>query len=193
MDYNHDNPERTETDQAKLEAIYITGHSLGGAMALLAGLELQIENPELFQKLRGVYTYGAPMVVDSSDRDKVHKLVGGVTFRHVYFNDVVPHLPPLSTGYFDHVGVEYRFHPMGGWVERKDGFLRRGRSTQVVSFVLNGLVFGVVLDTLCENIQWLKKAKMPWSFLDHSPRGYIDLLCNKEHKNNSGLQLVDFR
>ena len=49
-------------DSSKLEAIYITGHGLGGAMALLGGLYLAKMEPELYDKVRGIYTFGQPMV-----------------------------------------------------------------------------------------------------------------------------------
>ena len=98
-------------------------------MASLAGLYLGAfargSNPGLikklfFTKLGGVYTYGGPMVIDNHDQSCCQGLCADVTFRHVYYNDIVPHLPPLSTGRFDHVGAEYRYHPQHGWKKRDE-------------------------------------------------------------------------
>mmetsp|Transcript_4431 Transcript_4431/g.6796 ORF Transcript_4431/g.6796 Transcript_4431/m.6796 type:complete len:206 (+) Transcript_4431:164-781(+) len=189
-DYAYDKPSTEQVDssgmpieneQEELEAIYFCGHSLGGAMAFLAGLYLGTfaEQDEgaikiLFDKLRGVYTYGAPMAVDDHDRSRCQKLCGDVTFRHVYYNDVVPHVPPLSFGGFDHVGAEYRYHPQHGWRKRHEcwfGF-KSGRSTQVLSIATTAPA--VALDGL--NFFLVGRLKVPWSVLDHSPTGYMSSL-----------------
>jgi hypothetical protein len=107
------------TSRSTLQAIYITGHSLGAAMSLLAGLALQHENNEpnnedIWGKVRGIYTYGQPMVVADRDKNECQTRIGARLFRHIYFNDLVPHLPPLSVGAFDHAGVEYKYHPRNG-------------------------------------------------------------------------------
>src|SRR5262249_48415114 len=51
-----------------LEALYITGHSLGGAMACLMGVMLSMEPvyQGLAEKLKAVYTFGQPMVGNSA-------------------------------------------------------------------------------------------------------------------------------
>jgi triacylglycerol lipase len=66
-------------------ALWITGHSLGGALALLAASRI-----ERFSKVQGVYVFGAPRIGDRS-------FCQGYTpraFRFLNNNDVVPHLPP---------------------------------------------------------------------------------------------------
>jgi Lipase (class 3) len=194
-DYSKDRANQLiPSEQAMLEAVYICGHSLGGAMAFLAGLYLGDKfAASVFQKVKGVYTYGSPMVVDDRDRQLCETLCGTVTFRHVYYNDIVPHLPPLSTGGFDHVGPEYRYHPVTNWNKRKGGFgFKPDRSTQVALIVPSALA-GVV-DGVLDNINWFSflrgedrdwpiigmfsrgYLKMPWSFLDHSPVGYVSSL-----------------
>ena len=210
-------PSCRNNEQDLLEAIYITGHSLGGAMAFLAGLWLGAQQHNnvfaslLFSKLRGVYTYGAPMVIDNHARTYCQNLVGYLNFRHVYYNDIVPHLPPLSAGGFDHVGVEFRYHPRHGWVSKQDeGLLPEtttlpcksdGRCTQVPSLIFTG-TFGL-LDGILDQINWFNfirgedrdvpiigtlsrgYIKCWWSFLDHSPSGYIESLsriCEGEEK-----------
>mmetsp|Transcript_6326 Transcript_6326/g.9743 ORF Transcript_6326/g.9743 Transcript_6326/m.9743 type:complete len:404 (+) Transcript_6326:145-1356(+) len=207
-DYNYHDDNISQQGKSSelddLDAIYICGHSLGGAMASLAGLHLALANqnppahPEifskLFSKLRGVYTYGGPMVADDHDIVRCEQLCGNLTFRHVYYNDIVPHLPPLSFGSFDHFGAEYRYHPRDGWKKRTEGFFgfKSDRSKQVVFIITTGLVGA--LDGVLDNINWLNFwrgddyeipligflsrgwLKMPWSFSDHSPRGYMTTL-----------------
>jgi Lipase (class 3) len=96
--------------KAPLEALYVTGHSLGGAMALLAAARLHCDDYHDWSPqslVRGIYTYGQPMVGDSafmqgcdSFRERLH--------RHVYHRDVVPHLPPRSELLYTHGGSERR-------------------------------------------------------------------------------------
>ena len=93
-----------------MEALYVTGHSLGGAMALLFLLKLS-GDPTLapiLQRLRAVYTYGAPMALLMPVPPSVEQLTAGV-FRHVLVRDPVPALPAASWGPFVHVGQEYRY------------------------------------------------------------------------------------
>ena len=44
---------------------YVTGHSLGGAAAVLLGLYLNVQYPSMLN-LKGVYTYGQPKVFDNN-------------------------------------------------------------------------------------------------------------------------------
>ena len=134
VDYDENDTVRSFTDaeQDKLENIYITGHSLGGAMALLAGLQLHSDTV-MWNKLKAIYTFGQPMVVGSGEsREEAQEILGDKLHRFVYYNDLVPHLPPVTTGGFDHIGKEFKYIPdsavlvwpwkfgnKGKWKERK--------------------------------------------------------------------------
>jgi triacylglycerol lipase len=65
--------------------LWVTGHSLGGAMATLASVRLTSEG----YKVRAVYTYGSPRVGDRLFRDSYSLC----NYRFVNDNDLVPHLP----------------------------------------------------------------------------------------------------
>jgi hypothetical protein len=177
-----------KSQQGDLENIYITGHSLGGGMAVIAGLlleelcEKEKEYLILWDKLRGIYTYGQPMVNGVRHRGVGDDRIGKKLYRHVYFNDIVPHLPPLSTGAFDHIGAEYKFWPKNRKFEKReateipffgklDNLFVRPRTTQVPSILFT--VPFAILDAVVYNIQWTKGLKMPWSLQDHSPIGYM--------------------
>jgi alpha-beta hydrolase superfamily lysophospholipase len=88
---------------ADLEALYVTGHSLGGAMAVLFALTTAHE------ELRGVYTFGQPMVVSGPVPERVAATIGRKIFRHVLVRDPVPALPPAGWGAYAHVGREYQY------------------------------------------------------------------------------------
>ncbi len=65
-------------------SIYITGHSLGGALALLAAKHLERDN------IAACYTYGSPRVGNSEFGDSIKIPI----YRVVNTADIVPRLPP---------------------------------------------------------------------------------------------------
>jgi hypothetical protein len=89
-----------------LEALYVTGHSLGGAMAVLFALAAQPA------ELRAVYTFAQPMTICAPMPKGIESLDARV-FRYVLEGDLVPAMPPVGWGEFVHVGREYRHN--GGW------------------------------------------------------------------------------
>lgn len=99
-----------------MEALYVAGHSLGGAMAILFALSLAgtPQHAALAAKLRAVYTFGQPMTLAEASSDVLESL-GRRVFRHVAARDLVPSMPPLAWGKFAHVGREYVITP-AGWV-----------------------------------------------------------------------------
>jgi hypothetical protein len=156
-------------------------------MALLAGLALHPlegedgagDEGELWNLVRGIYTYGQPMVVaDWKVTDECQDRIGDRLFRYVYFNDIIPHLPPLFVGGYDHVGYEYKFLPRrGDWKLRggRRSFFNwwKPRATQLGSLILAAPWAG--LDAVAVNIAWLPRfMKTSWSIDDHSPVRYIE-------------------
>jgi hypothetical protein len=150
----------------RMEALYITGHSLGGALAVLAGAEIH-RDPDLSalrDVLRGVYTFGQPMVGDDVFARIFEPTLGKMLFRHVYGKDVVPSLPPVTAGRFVHIGQEYTSID-GGWVARKN---------VVNQTLLMGLsTFIGVVAWLKEQIPLLSWLPTPISWSDHSPLYYL--------------------
>jgi hypothetical protein len=80
--------------------LYLTGHSLGGAIAVLAGrrmVDTGIPGPSL----AGIYTFGQPMVGNAKFAANSEALLP--LYRHVYGQDLVPHLPPRGIGAGEYV------------------------------------------------------------------------------------------
>jgi len=98
-----------------LEALYVTGHSLGGAMAVIFSLALAgaAEHREIAGRLRAIYTFGQPLAT-GEPLPEVARELGRRLYRHVNARDLVPSLPPAAWGHFVHFGAEYR-HADGEW------------------------------------------------------------------------------
>ena len=88
--------------------LYVTGHSLGGALAVLCACDLASLHSIT---VRGVYTYGAPRVGNAEFARWCQRRSGPVVWRLVHWRDPVPHLPPRSFGYVHGAGAREVFLP----------------------------------------------------------------------------------
>jgi hypothetical protein len=71
--------------------IFLTGHSLGGALAVLAAALFHFSSGG---RIAGVFTYGQPRVGDPDFCAAFNEVLGPVTYRYVNDLDIVPHVPP---------------------------------------------------------------------------------------------------
>jgi hypothetical protein len=152
---------------SKLEALYLTGHSLGGAMAVLAAATL-FKDPQWKawrNVVRGVYTYGQPMVGDPEFAASCEAAFGFMHFRHVFEHDLVPRMPPTLVGRFEHSGMEYAGSADGGWSPRRRAV---SQASSVLSIPIAFAAF------LLEQIPLLAGVPLPYSIGDHSPNGYLE-------------------
>lgn len=88
--------------------VWITGHSLGGALAILLGHTL----PDLSFSVGGVYTFGQPRVGNAGFAAHYTARLGGRTWRIVNAEDPVPRVPGVLMGY-RHAGEEVFFDEFG--------------------------------------------------------------------------------
>jgi triacylglycerol lipase len=72
--------------------IWLTGHSLGGALALLAAWLLRRK----FIAVHQIYTFGGPMIGNGDAIAALNKEYAGKIFRYVNVPDPVPMLPTVS-------------------------------------------------------------------------------------------------
>ena len=89
--------------------LWVTGHSLGGALATLAVARLRQEKD---YPVNGLYTFGSPRVGNDNFTDNFDDDFEDFTFRFVNDNDVVPHVPRGDMN-FSHVGTLMRFDEKG--------------------------------------------------------------------------------
>lgn len=78
--------------KAKARPVFVTGHSLGGALALLAAWRLH----RSFIPIHQIYTFGAPMIGNDKAAAAFQKSFPGKIFRFVDRRDLVPRLPTVS-------------------------------------------------------------------------------------------------
>jgi triacylglycerol lipase len=86
------------------QTIWMTGHSLGGAMTCLA---TEYIAPRL--KPFASYTFGQPRV----GNDSFAEAYESVLYRFVNNEDIIPTVPPRWAGFYTHVG-EYQFFDADG-------------------------------------------------------------------------------
>jgi len=87
----------------KHRKIWVTGHSLGAALASVFVGQLLVENGELARNISGLYTYGQPRSGDVPYCKLFVDLeVSGKVWRIVNKNDIVPRVPTKGLGYFHH-------------------------------------------------------------------------------------------
>lgn len=78
--------------KARERPLWVTGHSLGGALALLAAWRFQ----QQFLAVHAVHTFGAPMVGNDRAAEAFQREFPNRIFRYVDSLDVVPALPTVS-------------------------------------------------------------------------------------------------
>jgi hypothetical protein len=95
-----------------LSNLYVTGHSLGAAMALLAGYRIARESAysRIAGVLRHVHAFAPPMVGNRAFALAFNERLRDRVSCYAFKKDVVPHLPPKLRGSLDfvHVGRFYQ-------------------------------------------------------------------------------------
>jgi hypothetical protein len=112
-DSNNNNSRNSNSDKGF--PVEITGHSLGGALATIAALDLdswnyanETNNKRMIKRkidIRNVYTFGSPRVGDFDFAEVYAERLGFKTYRITHGKDVVPSVPNTLLGY-RHVPTE---------------------------------------------------------------------------------------
>lgn len=92
--------------QDKNQTLWLTGHSLGAAIANLAAAELITR--KRVATINGLYTFGQPRAGNSSFSAWFNSQMLARSFRFVHDNDIVPHVPPAAMAY-QHNGTFIHF------------------------------------------------------------------------------------
>mmetsp|Transcript_1220 Transcript_1220/g.1623 ORF Transcript_1220/g.1623 Transcript_1220/m.1623 type:complete len:413 (-) Transcript_1220:299-1537(-) len=81
--------------------IWVTGHSLGGALATIATARLRLDHD---LPVHGLYTYGSPRVFSKKYARIFNQDFAAQTFRFVHNLDIVPRVPFRTLGGYRHIG-----------------------------------------------------------------------------------------
>jgi len=106
-------------DDNDYSPLWITGHSLGGALATLSASEIILAGGQV----EGLYTFGCPRVGDKEFCNFMDAKLGHMNRRFVNNNDVVPRIPQRLLGYSHcghvmHFGEDGTLHEDGlSWTE----------------------------------------------------------------------------
>lgn len=134
--------------------LWITGHSLGGALAVLTAAR--------YKYIQGIYTFGAPRVGNGQFTARFPMAV----HRFANNNDIVPHLPPFP--YADLGDLHY--------IDRRGALIKGIDLWQRIKDEIQGHI-----DCLKENVRHLNQgwsATLPDGIKDHTPLLYAYHLWN---------------
>jgi Lipase (class 3) len=166
-----------------MTTLYLTGHSLGGAMAALMAVMLSVE-PEYIKRFgqvfKGACTFGAPMVgsPEFADACAENTFLHQNVVRYIYRKDVVPHLPPSESDAFQHFGREWRYDR--DWKNTSDKPIR-----QIPVGGLLGLI-EASLGFAASKFWLLRGIPFRFSLNDHGPQHYIAAITPDEKPNEFG-------
>ncbi len=133
-----------EQELAKSERpVWLTGHSLGGALALFAGWLLK----RRFVNVHEIVTFGAPMIGNRLACEAFNREFAGRIRRYVNGRDPVPKLPSFSlvANEFAHVESERLLgrEPMTGLADMLAG---------LASTAAGGLLAGTIVDEVWKSV-----------------------------------------
>lgn len=137
--------------------VWVTGHSLGGALAVFAGWLLQRK----FISVHQVYTYGAPMIGNPTACAAIDREFPQKIFRYVNLTDPVPKLPTVSliANDYQHVQREVALGSVAGAAQSAVDVFRGfvGRS-------VDGALHGTLVDDLWAQLTALVNAHLMPSY-----------------------------
>jgi hypothetical protein len=136
--------------QKQERPLWLTGHSLGGALALLAAWRFV----QKFIPVHRIYTFGAPMVGNAAAVQAFDKEFQNKVFRFVHEPDLVPHLPTISllANSYGHCLQEMLLGSAAGAVAAETISSAAGLLQQLAATTKEGLLDGQLIDRMWEHV-----------------------------------------
>jgi lipase (class 3) len=164
---------------APAQPLFFTGHSLGGALAILAASLASLE-PKVPQV---VYTFGGPRTGGDKFFDNYSPRLGDFTFRFIHGTDIVPTVPPTLPDGYRHVGraVQCRSGHLFDGVEPK---ARDGNDPDILQSAAQAAAADFEAPKLLQFVHALGEkglrdqviAVLPRMVRDHVPQNYFRAL-----------------
>jgi triacylglycerol lipase len=156
--------------------IWLTGHSLGGALAMLFALRMRVRRG---MNIAGVYTFGQPRVGNLPFSLGYDALLESRTFRVVHADDIVPRVPWML-GNFRHAGHEIFFD--GGARLRRAPLSNASQGStesRPTNFEIDPPWWRKLPADLLSLYREFSEGRLAL-LEDHFLKGYVDLLSNPE-------------
>ncbi|NMP30876.1 lipase family protein [Thalassotalea sp. M1531] len=107
--------------------VWLTGHSLGGALSSLYAAMLCENGYEVF----GLYSFASPRPGDERFANELNAQIAGPHYRVVNDGDIVPHVPPEP--FFSHAGQRHLLEDEYGDHSDESWFTQRIKALKVFS------------------------------------------------------------
>ncbi|MCC6421452.1 MAG: lipase family protein [Gemmataceae bacterium] len=131
--------------KAKERPLWITGHSLGGALAQLAAWVFDRRSIPVHQ----VYTFGAPMIGNNAVAKAFDKAFPNMIFRYADTSDPIPKLPTVSLAVNDYCHCDKEVGVGAAAPEAGSALEYFG---QMASKTANGLLSGTLVDDFWKGV-----------------------------------------
>jgi triacylglycerol lipase len=135
------------------KTIWITGHSLGGALAELCAAQAMFVSRIPVQ---GVYTFGQPRVGDKNFAAAVNEKLGSGIYRFVNDRDIVPRVPLFTMG-FCHYGNQTFYDSDGNGTDTRSAVETLQNAVALGKSVLNPALLGQIGGLLTDSVKGLLK------------------------------------
>ncbi|MEM1308478.1 MAG: lipase family protein [Cyanobacteria bacterium P01_H01_bin.153] len=147
--------------------LFVTGHSLGGAIATLTAYHAATYHNAIY-----LYTYGSPRVVNQLLSRKITGTLKGRSFRCVHANDIVPRIPPLLN--YTHIQEVIYFDSAKGRIPAQGNI--SNDFLVILLLHLDALLFFLTL-----------RLRKPKTTLDHAIANYIQAVERDPLKSRSPI------
>ncbi|KAI8372118.1 class 3-domain-containing protein [Blakeslea trispora] len=165
----------TSWQNKKKKRLFITGHSLGGAMGTIFLAKMLQSKSPLLDHFAGLYTFGQPKIGDAEFAKVFSPSMTSKIFHHVYNNDIIPRVPVLGDYDTPPGSLVYIDSAYNMTIYPPNPYTNEPVPVRAISFLhLSGLLNRFVIRRLpLENrIRILFRILFPFFLNDHFPCDY---------------------
>ncbi|GAB5590118.1 hypothetical protein Unana1_05018 [Umbelopsis nana] len=170
---------RSNVRHGSRKRLFITGHSLGGALSTIFLAKMLQSNSELLQIFSGLYTFGHPKIADTEFAKTFSPRMSSKIFHHAYNNDIVTRIPshdnyssPPGTLVFIDSAYNITLYP-------PNPMTNESVPIRPISFLhLSGLLNRHIIARLVSDslVRIILRVVFPFFVNDHFPSDYCEAL-----------------